>query len=200
MSFLSSCRSIVKVGLLTSVFCGAAVTSTQSIAEPVNDSEELQFYNQSFPGLVSFGTYQTVKAQPQTIWSILADNEKYPQWNPFTPEAKTTFVVGSPIEFKVRLFRELPQFLYPQKETIARFDLNDTMCWQSTIINDMFFKSYRCINLQVIADGNTRVTNAMIYTGLTAEVMQLFTSGSVNNGFEDLSNALKTRAEAFEAE
>lgn len=200
MVFLDGFKSIAKAVLLTTVAFWTVMTSSQSIAEAVVDSEELKFYNQSVPGLISFGTYQTVKASPQTIWSILADNEKYPEWNPFTPEAKTTFEVGSPIEFKVRLFRELPKLLYPQKETIARFDVNDTMCWQSSIINDVFFKSFRCINLQIIPNGHTRVTNSMFYTGLSAGVMFLFTSGSVNNGFEDLSKALKARAEAFEAE
>lgn len=198
MMLLNRFTSIAKAGLLTLVAAYGLLTTSQVLAD--DNPEAVKFYNQSIPGLASFGTTQIVKASPQTIWSILADNEKYPQWNPFTPEAKTTFEVGTPIEFKVRLFRTLPKFLFPQKETVTRFDVNDTMCWESTIVSVEVFKSLRCINLQVNAEGNTKVTNSMFYGGLIADVILLFSRGSVTDGFEDLSNALKARAEAFEAE
>lgn len=197
MTLFGHIKSIVKTGALAAVASISLASFTQA-EESI--TEAVSFYEQSEKLETNFGTRQVVKASPQTIWSILADNEKYPQWNPFTPEAKTTFELGTPIEFKVRLYRALPSFLYPQKETVVKFDVNQSMCWEWTFLSKGAFYTYRCISLSVNEQGDTVVENAMHYEGLMNELVLLFTKTSVNDGFEDLSNAIKERAEAFEVE
>lgn len=144
---------------------------------------------------ISFGTKTVIDAAPSTIWYFLSKNEDYPKWNPFTPQAKTTFEVGTPIEFKVRLFRALPNSLIDQKETVARFDVNQSMCWKSNIISDANFNTLRCINLSINELGQTVLENSMRYEGFSWPLLFAFSSVSVYDGFEDLSLALKDLAE-----
>lgn len=180
---------------VTTLFAAAAVVGsslTFAADEPVEKYEHADWAG------VSFGTRQVINASPQTIWAILKDISKYPEWNVFTPQVKTTFVVGSSIEFKVRLFRALPKALIDQKEVVTNFDENASMCWASNIISDANFNTYRCLNIDINEFGQTVFSNTMRYEGFSWPMLYAFSSGSVKDGFEDLSNALKARAEAAE--
>lgn len=141
---------------------------------------------------INFGNTETLGAPVSKVWSTLLDTDSYHEWNLFTPEVETTFEVGTPIVFKVRLSRAFPTSTITQKETVIDYQENEQMCWSANIISDFWFKSSRCI---VIEDaGETSVIrNEMNYKGVLAPVFYLLTKDSVNNGFEDLSIGLKAR-------
>ncbi|MEM8594292.1 MAG: SRPBCC domain-containing protein [Pseudomonadota bacterium] len=150
-------------------------------------------YSHSDKTGLSFGTQQTINASINTVWDTLTNVNAYPEWNPFTPIVKTSFEIGSPIKFKVRLLRSLPNQHISQMETVSDFTPHSLMGWRSQQGDGSRFRTHRCFHLSAIDDSRTLVENSMRYEGSLWRLFALISKHSVLNGFEDISQALATR-------
>ena len=45
---------------------------------------------------MKIATEVTIDAASETVWRILADTARYPQWNPYIPELHGTLAMGAP--------------------------------------------------------------------------------------------------------
>lgn len=48
-------------------------------------------------------TATSVDAPADTVWGVLTDFERYPEWNPFLVSVETRLVAGAPVAMRVRL-------------------------------------------------------------------------------------------------
>jgi len=144
---------------------------------------------------MSFGTKLVIDAPVDSVWHELIDTSAFPEWNPFTPLAETTFAVGSPIFMKVRLHRVFPNSLLDVTETVVDFYDYQYMCWRAHQISEETFNSKRCYKVTAINGSQTLLENTMRYEGFLWPLVAAFTEISVKNGFEDVSYALKERLE-----
>ena len=74
-----------------------------------------------------------IEAPVGFVWEVLTDVEKYGEWNPFTPQARTDFVIGSPAHLLVRMGKAKMQitetvcaFEYPPPHRLAK-DIRGTL-------------------------------------------------------------------------
>ena len=44
-----------------------------------------------------------IDAPIEVVWDVLTDVGNYGRWNPFTPQARTDFAIGSPVRLLVRM-------------------------------------------------------------------------------------------------
>ena len=44
-----------------------------------------------------------INAPADFVWGVLTGLEQYAEWNPFTPQVRTDFKIGSPVYLKVRM-------------------------------------------------------------------------------------------------
>jgi hypothetical protein len=58
---------------------------------------------------------QLIEAPIDLVWSVITDLPAYPEWNPFVVAARSTLIVGDPIQMRVRL---VPPLVQPQREII----------------------------------------------------------------------------------
>jgi hypothetical protein len=56
-----------------------------------------------------------IEAPIDLVWSVISDLPAYSEWNPFVVAARSTLIVGDPIEMRVRL---LPPLVQSQREVI----------------------------------------------------------------------------------
>jgi hypothetical protein len=52
---------------------------------------------------MKIATEVTIDAASETVWRILADTARYPQWNPYIRELHGTLAPGEPIRFRFAL-------------------------------------------------------------------------------------------------
>lgn len=164
-------------------------------ASSLATANEIEKYKTADIHGMSFGTKLVIDAPVDQVWHQLIDTKSYPEWNPFTPVAETTFEVGTPIFMKVRLYREFPNNLLDVYETVADFYDYQKMCWKAHQLTVETFNSKRCYKVTPINGSQTLLENSMRYEGFLWPLVGAFTKLSVMNGFEDVSYALKKRLE-----
>src|SRR3546814_12580154 len=58
-----------------------------------------------------------IKAPAAVVWEVIRDLSKYPEWNPFCIECRSTLQPGDPIDMKVKLMAK-PQ---PQRAWVKEY-------------------------------------------------------------------------------
>ena len=62
------------------------------------------------------------------VWDVLTDVEQYGEWNPFTPQARTDFKIGSPADLLVRMGPAKVKIT----ETVCAFEEPRLIAWSKS--------------------------------------------------------------------
>ena len=125
------------------------------------------------------------------VWQILRDLDRYPEWNPFTPSARSTLEVGDPVELEVRLRGSK---LSKRVETVSAAEPH-RLCWGMTMGVPLLLRAERCQVLTPIDEHRTRYVTEDRFSGLLAPLVVGLYGGAMERGFSDCASALKKRAE-----
>jgi len=132
-----------------------------------------------------------IDAPIDRIWRILTDIEGYGDWNPFTPQVKTTLAIGDPIHLTVRLVGD---FNLEWVETVTR-NAPYTLGWEMKLGTRTLLHAERLQVLTAIDDRRTHyVTEDCLKGWLRPIVIRLF-GGAMERGFLDCALGLKNAAE-----
>jgi hypothetical protein len=134
----------------------------------------------------------------RTVWSVVADLARYPEWNPFVVSCASTLAPGDPIAMRVRIF---PLFAQPQREQILEHERRAlAVLWAATV-------AARRAREPAVARGDGReARRAQRYvshfqlSGWLAPLVRFLLGARLQAGFTAMSTALKARAEALSAE
>ncbi|KAM5537434.1 hypothetical protein V8D89_008953 [Ganoderma adspersum] len=160
------------------------------------------------PVLTSYVTRE-IDAPLETVWEILSDFTKYPDWNPFVRSQQITDETGktvlddqTPAEGKYLLMKtHIPPTLENTVWTQDAFELiiaydevNRRMAWQS-LLPQWLIKAERWQALSTTADGKTFYESREIFAGFGAYLVQWLISAPLTQGFEAMADAIQTLAE-----
>jgi hypothetical protein len=136
-----------------------------------------------------------IEATPKTVWQILADLERYSEWNPFVVSSHGTVAVGErlvnrlqPPGGKARTF----------KPTVTIVEAGETLEWLGHLGFRNLFDGRHRFDLSATPTG-TRFTQSEEFSGVLVRFMRRSLDGDTLRGFEAMNAALKTRAEAHDA-
>jgi hypothetical protein len=134
-----------------------------------------------------------IEAPRELVWEILHDVDRYAEWNPFTPRATTSLRIGAPVELEVHM---------PGKRTMIRTEWvnlvepGQTICWGMHMAHPALLTANRWQELEELGPAATRYSTYDRFSGLlTPLVLALYGEG-IRVGFQQVADALKTRAEA----
>lgn len=134
-----------------------------------------------------------VDAPPQTVWAVLDDIERYPEWNPALPALRGRTTVGQ------RVVGTLRQPNVPEREvtpTIIRIVGARELRWLSQAPGGVFSAEHIFI-LEPTEDGGTRVRHNEIFDGPMADERWQSIDTNLRTAYHDLNRALKAQAEAL---
>ncbi|MFE3226467.1 SRPBCC family protein [Nocardia sp. NPDC059228] len=137
-----------------------------------------------------------IDAPAELVWQVLTDVDKYGEWNPFCLECKTTLEPGSPIDMKVRLVGPKPK---QQREFIRSHTPGKEFSYNMKPAPLGLLSSERSHTLTSLEDGRTRYFSHFQLNGPLAPVVAGLLGGALTTGFEGMTDAVKTRAEALKA-
>lgn len=132
-----------------------------------------------------------IEASPETVWQVLTDFSRYPDWNPFIPRAEGEIREGARIEVRIEppggqgmTFRPTVQRVVPHGE----------LRWLGRLWVPKLFDGEHIFELHP-EDGGTRFVQRENFSGLLVPVLGGTMESATRRGFDAMNRALKEEAE-----
>lgn len=135
----------------------------------------------------------TINSTPEKIWSILADFDNYPNWNPFITSLTGDVKVGKKITVRI----EPPGASANNfKPTVTAFEPNEKLSWLGVLLFRGVFDGEHKFELTNNGNGTTTFTQQENFTGLLVPLFKKMLDNNIRSGFEALNKKLKELAES----
>ncbi|MFW5920299.1 MAG: SRPBCC domain-containing protein [Polyangiales bacterium] len=134
-----------------------------------------------------------IEAPRETVWAVLADLPRYPEWNPFTVRVRSTLRVGDPVDMRVML-HGVP---HPQREWIRSVSHCEHICWGMHMLSPKLLRAERWQTLETLGPDRTRYVSEDRLEGPLVPLVLRTYGGAMQRGFDALATALKHRAESM---
>ena len=128
-----------------------------------------------------------IKSSRETVWQILTDFEKYPQWNPFIKSVSGEVNVGNRIKI------ELPGMTF--KPIVLKMDKNTELKWLGHFLFKGLFDGEHKFYLIDNGDGTTLFEQSENFTGILVKLFSGNLDKGTRQGFEEMNKVLKMLAE-----
>lgn len=128
-----------------------------------------------------------IKANPEIVWGILTDFEKYPDWNPFIHSVKGEVKVGNRIKIK------LPGMTF--KPRVLTMDKNRELKWLGHLFFKGLFDGEHKFLLTKNTDGTTHFEHSETFKGVLLNLFSKKLDKDTKAGFKLMNEQLKKRAE-----
>lgn len=133
-----------------------------------------------------------INAPIEIVWSVLTEVDKYGEWNPFTPRARTDFAIGSPANLLV----SMGPARFRMTETICGFEKPRLIAWQKTFGARWLLHAVREQHLEPVGKSACSYCNTDRLTGVLAPMVFVCFGGYMRRGFNAVAEGLKAYAEA----
>lgn len=134
-----------------------------------------------------------IAAPVATVWSVITDLDRYPEWNPFVVRCRSSLEPRTPIDMRVRVF---PGFAQPQRETIFEHVPGRFLSYGVAPLPLGVLASTRSHQVTALGADRTLYDSRFELQGWLAPVVRALLGGRLASGFAAMSDAIKARSEA----
>ncbi len=132
-----------------------------------------------------------IQATPDTVWQVLTDLDKYPEWNPFIHHAIGMAQVGKKVDIT---------FKSGSKEmmlhcTVVKVEPNKELRWKYHVALPILFSGEHSFIIEQVDSNKVRFIDREIFNGLLVSSQAKDIDSNSRHGFEAMDKALKARAE-----
>lgn len=133
-----------------------------------------------------------IQAPAELIWQMLTDFASYPEWNPFIRR-----ISGQPKEgMRLKVYIEFPgtkgKIFRPKA---LKADPNHGLRWFGRLLIPGLFDGDHIFTIEHIGRNRCRFVQREIFSGLLVSFLAHGLDTKVGLGFEQMNQALKSRAE-----
>ncbi len=132
-----------------------------------------------------------IEAGPQRVWSVLADLEKYPEWNPFIPRIEGHLTEGSRLEVTIRPPGGRAMTFRP---TVLAVEEDRGIRWLGTLGVRGLFDGEHSLSIEPAGPDRVRFVQRERFSGILVPLFRKALDQTLA-GFEQMNSALKARAE-----
>src|SRR5580700_4656012 len=134
----------------------------------------------------------TIEAPAGTVWDILTDTRRYPEWNPFITSIEWELAVGNKLKIRIEPPDGRPMTFRPKcLERTERKRLR----WLGSLIIKGLFDGEHIFELEALADGKTHFIQREQFFGWYVPILWWKFAPLTLRGFEAMNLKLKARAE-----
>jgi hypothetical protein len=134
-----------------------------------------------------------IQDTPERVWKVLTDFKSYPEWNPFILSLEGHFTVGDTIVARIAPPGGSPMVFKP---VVLVYDENRELRWKGKLLIPGLFDGEHCFQLRDNGDGTTTFIQSEDFSGILVRVFSKMLDNNTLEGFRQMNQALKTRAEA----
>ncbi len=137
-----------------------------------------------------------VAAPAETVWRVVTDLPRYPEWNPFVVACRSTLEPGTPIVMRVRV---LPFVAQAQRETVFEHVPGRRLRYGIDPLPLRALASDRAHEVEPQGPDRCRYVSRFALTGWLAPLVATLLGRRLERGFAAMSDGIRTRAEALHA-
>ena len=132
-----------------------------------------------------------IESSANTVWKILTDFERYPEWNPFIKSISGEQRVGAKLKLSIQPVGASGMTFKP---TVLDIKENRELHWLGKLLISGIFDGEHSLVIEPLDENKVRFVQSEKFTGI---LVPLFggTLDGTEKGFELMNKALKERAE-----
>jgi hypothetical protein len=135
-----------------------------------------------------------IHAKAATVWSILVDLSIYHLWNPFIVQSKGEVRVGERLECRPRLpGSKRTNTFHP---VVTKVVAERVFAWKGHTLVPGLADGEHIFEIEPLERGGVRLVHRQEFSGLLIPLFVPFYGERIRQGFEQMNEALKERAEA----
>jgi hypothetical protein len=133
-----------------------------------------------------------IASYPESVWKILTDFATYDQWNPFINK-----IIGLPTEgSKIDIYIETPSGKNRKySPRITKVEEGRELRWFGKSSLPGFLNAEHIFTIEELQPGSVRFIQREVFDGLLTRLFGKGLDTDVMQGFQDMNDALKKRAE-----
>lgn len=133
-----------------------------------------------------------INSYPESVWKILTDFATYDQWNPFINQ-----IIGLPTEgSKIDIYIETPSGKNRKySPTITKVEEGRELRWFGKSSLPGFLNAEHIFTIEELHPESVRFIQREVFDGLLTRLFGKGLDKDVMQGFQDMNEALKKRAE-----
>jgi hypothetical protein len=133
-----------------------------------------------------------INSYPESVWRILIDFAAYDQWNPFINK-----IIGPPTEgSKIDLYIETPSGKNRKySPRITKVEEGRELRWFGKSSLPGFLNAEHIFTIEELQPERVRFIQSELFDGLLTRVFGKGVDTDIRQGFQDMNDALKKRAE-----
>ena len=136
-----------------------------------------------------------INAPIDVVWTVLTEVDKYSEWNPFTPRARTNFTIGSPANLLVRM----GPVKFGIAESVCAFEKPRLIAWKKEFRARWLLLAVREQHLTPVGKTSCTYHNTERLAGVLAPMVLVCFGAYMRRGFGDVAEGLKAYSEAIYA-
>jgi hypothetical protein len=133
-----------------------------------------------------------INSNPEKVWNILMDFDRYPEWNPFITIIKGEPIKGSKIEAKLEPPDLKGMTINP---LILEVDDKKKFRWLGHLIVPGLFDGEHIFELIDNQNGTTTFIQREIFKGILIQLLKKLLEDNTRRGFELMNQKLKIESE-----
>ena len=133
-----------------------------------------------------------IQATPERVWEVLTDFGAYAGWNPFMIHAAGQAAVGSQLEVRMRPPGRRPTTFRPQ---VLEAEPGRRLRWLGRVLVPGVFDGEHSFTIRPAGPGRVNLSQDERFRGILAPVLLRFIAEPTLQGFRQMNQALKDRAE-----
>jgi hypothetical protein len=133
-----------------------------------------------------------VKAPAEAIWAVLADIERWGEWNPLYPRAQGLLKIGGPLTLEVALPERKPQTIRP---VILDWIPNEQIHWRLNALGGLV-RTVRFLEIEKLTETACIFANGEVFAGPLGSAAVRSLGRPARRGFAAMGEAVKARTEA----
>lgn len=132
-----------------------------------------------------------IPAPPDAVWQVLAETERYDEWNPFMTQLSGRLAVGERLAVTIHPGGRSMTF----RPTVLAIEEGTFVRWRGRLGVPGIFDGEHELRLVPLPDGGTRLVQREVFSGLLVPVMRRVLDDT-EPGFAAMNAALRDRAVA----
>jgi hypothetical protein len=135
-----------------------------------------------------------IQASGKQVWQLLTNFASFPQWNPFIRQAKGEARVGARLEVHIQPSGASGMTFKP---VVLKVEPNRELRWLGHLLIPGLFDGEHTFSIETLEANRVRFTQREVFTGLLVPLFARSLNTDTRRGFEEMNQAIKSRAEQF---
>ena len=133
-----------------------------------------------------------INAPAGSVWTVLTDFQRYPEWNPFIPDAQGDVREGARLRVRIEPPGGRGMTFRP---TVRRVREDRELRWLGHLFVPGLFDGEHIFELESAGEGTTRFVQRERFKGILVPILWGSLETNTRRGFEEMNAALKARVE-----